>query len=68
MHEVEALEAKSKLGTLLNCVENGEEVVITRHRKVVARLVSNRVAPDQDQAMAAAQRIRTHAQLLVKTK
>lgn len=39
MREIGAFEAKNKLGTLLDCVENGEEVLITRHGKVVARLV-----------------------------
>ena len=39
MREVGAFEAKSKLGTLLDWVENGEEVLITRRGKAVARLV-----------------------------
>lgn len=39
MREVGAFEAKNKLGTLLDWVENGEEVLITRHGKAVARLV-----------------------------
>jgi prevent-host-death family protein len=39
MHEVGAFEAKNKLGTLLDWVESGEEVLITRHGKAVARLV-----------------------------
>lgn len=33
MREVGAFEAKSKLGSLLDCVERGEEVVITRRGK-----------------------------------
>ncbi len=40
MREVGAFEAKNKLGTLLDWVENGEEVLITRRGKAVARLVS----------------------------
>lgn len=39
MREIGAFEAKNKLGTLLDWVENGEEVLITRHGKAVARLV-----------------------------
>ena len=39
MREVGAFEAKNKFGTLLDWVEKGEEVIITRRGKVVARLV-----------------------------
>jgi prevent-host-death family protein len=39
MREVGVFEAKNKLGTLLDWVENGEEILITRHGKAVARLV-----------------------------
>lgn len=39
MREVGAFEAKSKLGSLLDRVERGEEVVITRRGRAVARLV-----------------------------
>lgn len=39
MHKVGAFEAKNKLGTLLDWVEKGEEVLITRHGKAAARLV-----------------------------
>ncbi|MDN5751737.1 MAG: type II toxin-antitoxin system prevent-host-death family antitoxin [Nitrosospira sp.] len=39
MREIGAFEAKNKLGTLLDRVENGEEILITRHGKAVARLV-----------------------------
>jgi prevent-host-death family protein len=59
MREVGAFEAKSKLGQLLDWVEAGEEVVITRRGKVVAKLVppsSRRV--DEEQARAAVERIR----------
>ena len=40
MHEIGAFEAKNKFGTLLDWVERGEEVLITRRGKAVARLVS----------------------------
>lgn len=50
MREVGAFEAKNKLGTLLDLVENGEEVLITRHGKAVARLVP--ASPSFDRAKA----------------
>jgi prevent-host-death family protein len=37
--KVTAFEAKTRFGELLERVSNGEEVVITRHDKAVARLV-----------------------------
>jgi prevent-host-death family protein len=37
--KVTAFEAKTRFGELLERVSRGEEVVITRHEKVVARLV-----------------------------
>jgi prevent-host-death family protein len=61
MREVGAFEAKNKLGTLLDWVENGEEVVITRHGKAVARLIPNTPLHDSNKAVAAAQRIRSRA-------
>jgi prevent-host-death family protein len=39
MREIGAFEAKNTLGSLLDLVAKGEEVVITRHGKAVARLV-----------------------------
>ena len=39
MTEIGAFEAKNSLGSLLDRVERGEEIVITRHGKPVARLV-----------------------------
>jgi prevent-host-death family protein len=64
MKEIGAFEAKNTLGTLLDDVERGEEVVITRHGKAVARLVP--VAPyiDLAQRLAAAERIRSRARKL----
>lgn len=38
--QVSAFEAKTRFGELLERVANGEEVVITRHDKPVARLVA----------------------------
>ena len=39
MTQVEASEAKTHLSSLLERVERGEEIAITRHGKAVARLV-----------------------------
>jgi prevent-host-death family protein len=39
MQTVRTLEAKTHLSTLLEQVERGEEIVITRHGRAVARLV-----------------------------
>ena len=53
MREVGAFEAKSKLGTLLDWVENGEEVLITRRGKPVARLVPADLGVDRAKARRA---------------
>ncbi len=50
MHVVGAFEAKNKLGTLLDWVAAGEEVMITRHGKAAARLVA--ATPGFDRAKA----------------
>jgi prevent-host-death family protein len=58
MREVGAYEAKNRLGRLLNWVEQGEEITITRHGKEVARLVPPRGGFRSEAARAAAVRIR----------
>lgn len=58
MREVGAFDAKNNLGALLDLVEHGEEVVITRYGKPVARLVKETGRVDRDQARQAATRIR----------
>ncbi len=58
MREVGAFEAKNKLGTLLDWVEGGEAVVITRREKAVARLVPAEPGFDRAKARAAAEGIR----------
>ena len=58
MRTVGAFEAKNKLGTLLDLVEQGEEVIITRHGKPAARLVAPTVTPGSEQARQAVERIR----------
>jgi prevent-host-death family protein len=64
MQEFGAFEAKNRLGTLLDCVERGEEVVITRHGRAVARLIPASGGIDRDQSRAAAERIRARARNL----
>ncbi|HEX6794187.1 MAG TPA: type II toxin-antitoxin system prevent-host-death family antitoxin [Casimicrobiaceae bacterium] len=54
MREVGAFEAKNKFGTLLDWVESGEEVIITRRGRVVARLVPGVSGVDHDRAARAA--------------
>jgi len=61
MIQVGAFEAKNTFGSLLDRVEQGEEVVITRHGKPVARLVPNEGRLSREQAHAAADRIRARA-------
>ncbi|HVY35196.1 MAG TPA: type II toxin-antitoxin system prevent-host-death family antitoxin [Caulobacteraceae bacterium] len=56
-----AFEAKNTLGALLDRVEQGEEIVITRHGKPVARLAPCVTTIDQAVAEAALARIRARA-------
>jgi prevent-host-death family protein len=61
MNQIGAFEAKNTLGTLLDRVERGEEIVITRHGKAIARLVPNTRRTDQNQARETLERIRNRA-------
>lgn len=61
MTEIGAFEAKNKLSALLDRVEQGEEIVITRHGKPVAKLVPTNGEIDRSQAQAALQRMRDRA-------
>lgn len=66
MREIGAFEAKNTLGTLLDWVEAGEEVVITRRGKAVARMVHSQTQMlASHQAAEAAARIRARAQAAV---
>ena len=67
MQQIGAFEAKNTLGSLLDRVERGEEIVITRHGKAIARLVPNRRMAE-DQSLAALERIRERARQLRRTK
>ena len=57
-HEIGAFEAKNKLSALLDWVEAGDEVVITRRGKAVARLVSAVAGHDVARAARAADALR----------
>jgi prevent-host-death family protein len=58
MREVGSFEAKNKLSALLDQVERGAEIVITRHGKAVARLVPAEPGFDRRKAKSAADGLR----------
>lgn len=60
MREIGVLEAEGRLGALLDLVEQGEEVVITRDGRPVARLVPSRAEKDRaaEAAVEEARRLR----------
>lgn len=61
MREVGAFEAKNKLSELLDLAARGEEIIITRHGKEVARLVPPKGTANRDEARAAMERLRQRA-------
>jgi antitoxin (DNA-binding transcriptional repressor) of toxin-antitoxin stability system len=60
-HEIGTFEANNQLSALLERVEKGEEILITRHGKPVARLVLPEGAQPRQNAAQAAQRIQARA-------
>ncbi len=48
MQTIGAFQAKTHFSALLEQVENGEQIIITKHGHPVARLVPITVAPDID--------------------
>ena len=62
IHEFGASAAKNRFGHLLDLVENGEEVTISRHGREVARLVPAGHHANRGEARAALQRIRARAE------
>jgi prevent-host-death family protein len=58
MRTVGAFEAKNKLSELLDEVEQGGEIVITRHGKPVARLVANEQKNEDDRRRDAVENLR----------
>jgi prevent-host-death family protein len=61
MREVGAFEAKNKLSELLDLAERGEEIVITRRGREVARLVPPKGRHSVEEAKAAIGRLRQRA-------
>lgn len=61
MKEIGTFEAKNQLSALLDLVAQGEDVVITRHGRPVARLVPPAGAPSKTAAQEAAARLRALA-------
>ena len=66
MREIGAFEAKNTLGSLLDLVQKGEEIVITRHGKPIARLIPEHEARNRQAAFEAVARIR--ARKLARTE
>ena len=62
MDEIGAFDAKNKLSALLDKVEAGEEIVITRRGRPVAKLVPMTTETERERrSREVAQRIREHA-------
>ncbi len=61
--EVDAVEVRDNLDSLLDLVERGEEIIITRNGKGVARFVPvpERRTVDPEEARAAMERLRARA-------
>jgi prevent-host-death family protein len=53
MEDISVTELRQNLATYLARVQNGEEVVVTAHGKIIARLV-----PEQDRRASAKERLR----------
>jgi len=63
MREIQASEAKAHLAQLLDEVERGETVIITRHGRAIARLVpeTDRRQAEINHAIACTEARRRHA-------
>jgi prevent-host-death family protein len=60
MREIQASEAKARLPQLLDDVERGETLIITRHGRAIARIVpeANRRQEEVDRALASIRELR----------
>ena len=65
MPTMSAFEAKTHFGELLNRVERGEEIVITRHDRPIARVVREG-APSLDSLKRSVERLRQLQQRIRK--
>jgi prevent-host-death family protein len=61
MATVGAFEAKTHFAQLLQRVERGEEITITRRGKAIARLVPVAASPDRKAVLATFRRLRDRA-------
>ncbi len=68
MPTISAFEAKTRFGELLDRVAKGEEVVITRHDKPVARLVPEGIRSLETVRKAVAGLGELQKQILARTK
>ena len=66
MDEIGVFEARNNLSALLDRVEQGEEITITRNGKPVARLVAAAPAHDVERAREAGARMRAFRDSLPK--
>ncbi len=64
MRQIGAFEAKNKLASLLDQVEGGAEILITRRGHPVAKLVAAYEGFNKEKARAAAHNIRERAKTL----
>jgi prevent-host-death family protein len=64
MTEIGLFDAKNKLSALIDRVERGEEVVITRRGRPVAKLVSIRSGPDKERSLEGFRQLRVRAKEL----
>ena len=60
MREIQASDAKTRLPQLLNDVERGETLIITRHGRAIARIVPevNRRQEEVDRALTSIRKLR----------
>lgn len=66
MREIQASDAKARLPQLLDDVERGETLVITRHGRAIARIVPevNRRQEEVDRALASIHELRKRTRKL----
>jgi len=62
MREIQASDAKARLSQLLDEVERGETIVITRHGRAIARIIpeADRRRREIDNALADIRELRKH--------
>jgi prevent-host-death family protein len=68
MATISAFEAKTRFGELLDRIANGEEVIITRHDKPVARIVPEGAPRLDDVRRAVAGLRQLQHRILARTK